>query len=622
MLGHLGKYRLDTRLGGGGMAEVFIASAIGAEGFSRKVAIKRVLPGYSENPQFAQMFISEAQLSSRLQHPNIVSVTDFDRDAEGRLFLVMELIEGKDLDAILSTGLLPFPVVNFILTEMLRGLGYAHDLPAGSDDLRGLVHRDVSPHNVLVSWEGAVKVSDFGIAKARQASEATASVFIKGKPAYMSPEQANGEPLDGRSDLFAVGVMLWEMLVGRRLFAGGDTRSLLAQVLFAPIPRPRQQRAEVPRDLDLVCMKLLERTVAARYASGEEVIADLLACESAPKGGREELVALLAERFSQEMPRRQTRRAQSRAASAGPGIPTPIPNAPMAPGMLTVRGHAAAPSQELASAQPQAWGPSQAPAQTGGAGPALPLGSASGSVPSASYPPPATSTGYAPQAGSHGSHGSVGPMHAVDQVMAAHTRTLAPPPRSRGLAIGVSVGLLAVAGAIVFAVLMSTRADERAQQGADAGPLAAGSTTAAADAASLETKVAAAGTTQADAAVGATDDARGEATEVDAGSGAAGSGAQSEPGPQSGSGQSEGTPRPDKEASAPRKGKGTLRVATIPPMDVYINNRLRGSAPVVVALPAGNYKVLLRDPETKRRVDEIPITIEASKEQVIRRSYD
>ena len=126
----------------------------------------------------------------------------------------------------------------FVISEVLRGLGYAHDLPAGTD-MRGIVHRDVSPHNVLLSWEGAVKVSDFGIAKARAASEATASVFIKGKPAYMSPEQANGQALDGRSDLFAVGVMLWEMLVGQRLFVGEDTRATLAAVLFGQIPRPR-----------------------------------------------------------------------------------------------------------------------------------------------------------------------------------------------------------------------------------------------------------------------------------------------------------------------------------------------------------------------------------------------
>jgi serine/threonine protein kinase len=131
------------------MAEVFLGSTVGAEGFSRKVAIKRVLPGFSENPQFAQMFVSEAQLSSRLQHPNIVSVLDFDRDAEGRLFLVMELIEGRDLDALIRTGLLPVPVVIHVVAEVLRGLGYAHQPAEGAP---GLIHRDVSPHNVLLSW--------------------------------------------------------------------------------------------------------------------------------------------------------------------------------------------------------------------------------------------------------------------------------------------------------------------------------------------------------------------------------------------------------------------------------------------------------------------------------------
>src|SRR5277367_1950518 len=128
MFGNTGKYRLDHRLGGGGMAEVFLGSTVGAEGFSRKVAIKRVLPGFSDNPSFAQMFVAEAQISSQLVHPNIVSVLDFDRDAEGRLFLVMELVEGRDMDALVATGVLPFPVVIFLISEVLRGLGYAHDL--------------------------------------------------------------------------------------------------------------------------------------------------------------------------------------------------------------------------------------------------------------------------------------------------------------------------------------------------------------------------------------------------------------------------------------------------------------------------------------------------------------
>lgn len=328
------------------MAEVFVGSAVGAEGFSRKVAIKRVLPGFSDNAGFAKMFVSEAQISAQLVHPNIVSVVDFDRDAEGRLFLVMELVDGKDLDALIATGLLPPRVVIYVVGEVLRGLGFAHDLPMGTG-MRGIVHRDVSPHNVLMSWEGAVKVSDFGIAKARAASEATASLFIKGKPAYMSPEQANGQPLDGRSDLFAVGVMLWEMLVGQRLFVAEDTRATLAAVLFGQIPRPRSVRADVPKDLERVTMKLLERDLPARYAAAEEAIADLMSCSDAPRSGREVLIATLAERFPKVAPVRQsTARARAAPAPAVPAAPKrtlpdstggPVATpAPTRPGLETV----------------------------------------------------------------------------------------------------------------------------------------------------------------------------------------------------------------------------------------------------------------------------------------------
>jgi hypothetical protein len=336
MLGVSGKYRLDQRLGGGGMAEVFLASTMGAEGFSRRVAIKRVLPGFSDNESFARMFVDEARISAQLVHPNIVSVLDFDRDADNRLFLVMELVEGKDLDALVSTGLLPFSVVIHVVGEVLRGLGHAHDLPVGTH-VRGVVHRDVSPHNVLLSWEGAVKVSDFGIAKARAASEATASVFIKGKPAYMSPEQANGQPLDGRSDLFAVGIMLWEMLVGRRLFVGEDTRATLAAVLFGQIPRPRSLRGDVPKDLERVVMKLLERDLPARYETAEQAIKDLLDCSDAPKAGREALVGVLAERFAAEAPVRQSRAR----ASLPPGYATTAPGAVPIPQQPTLRAHGA-----------------------------------------------------------------------------------------------------------------------------------------------------------------------------------------------------------------------------------------------------------------------------------------
>jgi eukaryotic-like serine/threonine-protein kinase len=327
MFGVSGKYRLDRRLGGGGMAEVFLASSIGAEGFSRKVAIKRVLPGYSENEAFARMFVAEARISSQLVHPNIVSVLDFDRDADGRLFLVMELVEGKDLDALLATGVVPVPLVIFIIAEVLRGLDHAHDLPLDSE-VRGIVHRDISPHNVLLSWTGAVKVSDFGIAKARYASEATASEMIKGKPAYMSPEQANGKPLDGRSDLFAVGIMLWEMLIGHRLFAAEDTRAMLAAVLFGQIPRPRSIRADVPKDLERVTMKLLERDPSTRYQTAADALRDLLACADTPTTGRELLVTTLAARFAAEVPVRQS---LLRARSADQAMQAVVPPPEMLP---------------------------------------------------------------------------------------------------------------------------------------------------------------------------------------------------------------------------------------------------------------------------------------------------
>lgn len=331
-----GKYRLERRLGGGGMAEVFTAAVVGAEGFSRRVAIKRVLPGLCDNPHFAKMFVAEAKISSRLKHPNIVSVNDFERGADNRLYLVMELVEGKDLDTLASSGVLPFPVIIFVISEALRGLGYAHDLPVvdesvlmGSETVRsmkGVVHRDVSPHNVLVSWQGEVKVSDFGIAKARTADNATASEMIKGKPSYMSPEQANGAHLDGRSDLFAVGVMLWELLCSRRLFAADDTRAVIAAVMFGQIPRPRTVRPEIPKDLERVAMRLLERDLDKRYATAEQAIDDLMQCESAAPDGREQLKRVMAERFPREAPVRHSVLRGRSAADAPKPAPRSLPS--------------------------------------------------------------------------------------------------------------------------------------------------------------------------------------------------------------------------------------------------------------------------------------------------------
>lgn len=303
-------YQLGELLGRGGMAEVYLATYVGAEGVRRPVAIKRVLDGFSSVPQFASMFVDEARLAARLIHPNIVSVISFDRDPTERLYLAMELVEGRDLAALAKSGPLPFSVIIFVIGEMLRGLEYAHDLPL-LDGPQGLVHRDVSPQNVLLSWEGAVKVSDFGIAKARNAAEATASTLIKGKPRYMSPEQASGAALDGRSDLFAVGIMLWELLVGtgQNLF-DGTTNEALHQVHTRPIVPPSSLpsvRRGIPSDLEAVTMRLLERSPDRRYAKASHVIEALAACRDFPRNGPAELSRTLAERFPEAVAARTSR---------------------------------------------------------------------------------------------------------------------------------------------------------------------------------------------------------------------------------------------------------------------------------------------------------------------------
>jgi serine/threonine-protein kinase len=330
----IGKYEIVRRLGGGGMAEVFAARLVRAEGFARTVAIKRVLPGYAQDAAFASMFIQEAQLSARFNHPNVVSVLEFDRDPAHGLFLVMEMVEGRDLSDLMQTGLLPLPVVIHVIAEVLRGLGYAHNLPPDDSGVHGVIHRDVSPHNVLVSWEGAVKVSDFGIAKARgAATSASASVMIKGKPAYMSPEQANGAKLDGRSDLFAVGVMLWEMLVGRSLFAGGTMQEMFAALFFSQISPPHVERPDVPEDLSAIAMRLLARQREQRYATAEDAVSALIACAAAPKDGRNLLIEALAERFPGQAPARTSRAFAVTQRAPQPAAPVVAPPAalPIAP---------------------------------------------------------------------------------------------------------------------------------------------------------------------------------------------------------------------------------------------------------------------------------------------------
>jgi len=316
------RYQLGDKLGSGGMAEVFLGTMTGVEGFVRRVAIKRVLAGLSQMPTFATMFVAEAQIASQMVHPNIVSVLDFSRDPEDRLFLVMEHVDGKDLARLLESGPIPPSLALFIVVEMLRGLGHAHGRPDPASGTRGVVHRDVSPQNLLVSYEGAVKVSDFGLAKAHAASDGVWSATVRGKPSYMSPEQISGQMLDGRSDLYAAGVMLWEMLTHQRLFVG-TAKEIMGQVIYKAIAAPSTLRDGVPADLEAITMRLLARDRMDRYPTAEAAIEALLACNNVPRDGRGELASLLAARF----PR----------GPAGRAVPQSAP-APVAPRAEHVHG--------------------------------------------------------------------------------------------------------------------------------------------------------------------------------------------------------------------------------------------------------------------------------------------
>ena len=296
-----GKYLLVERLAQGGMAEVFRAVYQGAAGFEKQVAVKRILPVFDGAREFVAMFVDEARIASSLTHVNIVQVSDFGELA-GTYYLAMELVDGVDLgrlrEAASRRGLrLPVPIVAFLIAEAARGLAYAHD-KRGSDGVPlGIVHRDVSPQNVLVSYSGEVKIADFGIAKATGKLHKTESGAVMGKIRYMSPEQINGEPLDGRSDLFALGVIFWELLVGSPLWTGDNPGAVSDQVKNAKVDPPSRRGREVPAELDRIALKVLERGRDARYGRAADLARELSSwlAHDAPSLTREDVGAFVME---------------------------------------------------------------------------------------------------------------------------------------------------------------------------------------------------------------------------------------------------------------------------------------------------------------------------------------
>ena len=276
-----GRYRLLQELGSGGMAVVWRAVIDGPEGFAREVVIKRVLPELSRSEEFVRMMVSEARLSARLRHPGIVQVHELGQ-VDGEYFLAMEYVEGRDLVTLAERCRererpLPVGLACFIVREVAAALAYAHELADDEGRPLCIVHRDVSPSNVMISSAGAVKLLDFGIAKAADhfRRERTQTGVLKGKLSYLSPEQAEGEDLDARSDLFALGIVLHECLTNRRLFAGGDELKTLRLVREAKVAPASESRSEVPPELDAVVMKMLAKRREDRYASGHEIVAAL-----------------------------------------------------------------------------------------------------------------------------------------------------------------------------------------------------------------------------------------------------------------------------------------------------------------------------------------------------------
>ncbi|MBN9684209.1 MULTISPECIES: serine/threonine protein kinase [unclassified Corallococcus] len=276
---HVGKYVVRRKLAEGGMAEIFLCTARGPEGFEKEVVIKRVRSFLASDPDFVQMFIAEARLASRLNHANVVQIFDFDKH-EDTYYLAMEYVRGCSLWELRKRSkeaMTPMPpvLVAHIGVEVARGLHYAHRLRVNGE-LLNLVHRDVTPHNVLVSYDGAVKLTDFGIAKA--GNKLTNPGVLKGKFAYMSPEQARGESVDVRTDVFALGVVLWELLTGGRLFQGDSEIAVLRAVQESTIVPPARLNPDVPPDLDAAIRRALERDLSKRFQTAGELERALAQC--------------------------------------------------------------------------------------------------------------------------------------------------------------------------------------------------------------------------------------------------------------------------------------------------------------------------------------------------------
>lgn len=270
----MGRYVLYDEIATGGMASVHFGRQLGAAGFSRTVAIKRPHPHLARQPDFVMMFVEEARLASRIRHPNVVATTDV-VVLEDEVLLVMDYVSGESLSRILRSlesnrVPLPVPVALSIVTDALYGLHAAHEACDDTGQSLGLVHRDVSPQNIVVGRDGVARLVDFGIAKASSRAQSTGDA-VKGKLAYMAPEQLKRGPIDRRTDVFAASIVLWEILTGQRLFAGDHEAETISRVLDQPIVAPSEFAKDLPAVLDTVVLKGLRRDPSERWESAKQM---------------------------------------------------------------------------------------------------------------------------------------------------------------------------------------------------------------------------------------------------------------------------------------------------------------------------------------------------------------
>ncbi|MBN9684208.1 MULTISPECIES: protein kinase domain-containing protein [unclassified Corallococcus] len=327
-----GSYQLLKRLATGGMAQIYLARRPGSDAPDKLLVLKRILPHLSENDEFVRMFLDEARIAARLAHPNVVQI--YDLGAEGdTFFIAMEYIHGVDARRLWKRSEtagrpLPVPLVCRILLEACAGLDYAHKKTDAAGRPLGIVHRDVSPQNILVTFDGGVKVVDFGIAKAADQATVTRSGVLKGKYSYMSPEQASGQRVDRRSDVFALGVVLHELLTGGRLFKRHSDMLTLSAVAECNVPAPSQVAPRVPVELDAIVLKALAKDPEARYQHAQELQRALegwLASQPQPCGTPADLAGfmreLYADRLTEEARSGEVQVTDEEAGVAPPAAP-------------------------------------------------------------------------------------------------------------------------------------------------------------------------------------------------------------------------------------------------------------------------------------------------------------